>query len=250
MVILNKELHAASAEKSVGGDALKNASAFTFSDKTGARVTLYLVPQSSARPIQPERFELPPAPGDSVFDIRFASNRFAEVVDPSGVAAMPVILRGVTPPVMLEWNVYAMNVSLQTGGGRTPLTGAGRIPLNNGGSSFSLVTGASAPLPAAFALDQNYPDPFNPVTLIRYTLPARVGPTLDPPISMAGLSVYPVSLKVYDLLGQLVATLVNESKAPGEYSAQWDATNVPSGIYYYRLVAGDFSDVKKMIYLK
>jgi len=59
-----------------------------------------------------------------------------------------------------------------------------------------------------------------------------------------------VSLRVYDLLGQIVATLVDEPKSPGEYSAQWDATNVPSGMYFYRLSAGSFSDVKKMVFLK
>jgi hypothetical protein len=95
--------------------------------------------------------------------------------------------------------------------------------------------------PVAFSLAQNYPNPFNPATVIRYTLPPRVGPTL---------SVYQVSLKVYDLLGQVVATLVEGTKAPGDYSARWDATNAPSGMYFYRLQAGSFSEVKKMILLR
>ena len=92
----------------------------------------------------------------------------------------------------------------------------------------------------SFGLMQNYPNPFNPVTVIRYSVP----------VGQSFLTVNPVSLRVYDMLGQIVATLVDGPKAPGEYSAQWDATNAPSGMYFYRLVAGSFSDVRKMIYLK
>jgi len=95
-------------------------------------------------------------------------------------------------------------------------------------------------VPERYSLLQNYPNPFNPATVIRYSLG----------VGQSFLTVYPVSLKVYDMLGQTVATLVDESQAPGEHTAQWDATNVPSGMYFYRLQAGSFSDVKKMIYIK
>jgi choice-of-anchor B domain-containing protein len=104
--------------------------------------------------------------------------------------------------------------------------------------------------PAVFALDQNYPNPFNPTTVIRYSLPARVGPALNPPTLMAGLPVYQVSLKVYDILGQVVATLVDRTQTPGTYSAEWKATNASSGMYFYRLSAGNFTDVKKMLILR
>jgi hypothetical protein len=104
--------------------------------------------------------------------------------------------------------------------------------------------------PLHFALEQNYPNPFNPVTVIRYTLPARVGPTLDPPILMAGLSVYPVSLRVYNVLGQVVATLVDAQQRPGNYSITWNASSMSSGVYFYKLQAGSYVDTKKLLFVK
>jgi hypothetical protein len=88
--------------------------------------------------------------------------------------------------------------------------------------------------PNTFSLEQNYPNPFNPGTIIRYQLPM----------------VNYVSLKVYDLLGREVATLVNEVKLPGSYTVEWNASGLASGVYFYRLRAGDFADVKKLVVLR
>jgi len=88
-------------------------------------------------------------------------------------------------------------------------------------------------------LEQNYPNPFNPSTKIKYSIP----PNIQREISN-------VSLKVYDVLGNIVATLVNEEKPAGNYEIEFDASNLSSGIYYYRLVTGSFTDTKKMILLK
>jgi hypothetical protein len=88
--------------------------------------------------------------------------------------------------------------------------------------------------PASFALGQNYPNPFNPSTNISFSIHAP------------GV----VSLQVFDVLGQAIATLVNETKAPGEYSVPWDATDVPSGVYFYKLVAGNSVAVKKLMVAK
>ncbi|MCX6175386.1 MAG: alpha-amylase family glycosyl hydrolase [Ignavibacteriales bacterium] len=91
-------------------------------------------------------------------------------------------------------------------------------------------------IPKEFSLAQNYPNPFNPSTIISYQ------------ISIAGH----VSLKVYDLLGREVATLVNEFKQPGNYTSQFSILNsqLSSGVYFYRISAGDFVETKKMIFLK
>jgi photosystem II stability/assembly factor-like uncharacterized protein len=86
----------------------------------------------------------------------------------------------------------------------------------------------------SYDLFQNYPNPFNPVTSLQYAISSRQF----------------VTLKVYDLLGREVATLVNEEKPAGEYEVEFNATNLPSGIYFYQLKAGDFSETKKMILLK
>lgn len=95
--------------------------------------------------------------------------------------------------------------------------------------------------PASFALLQNYPNPFNPVTNFEFRIPDRPS---------GGAEFGLVSLKVFDVLGREVATLVNEPKAPGEYSVTWDATDVPSGVYWYRLMAGHFVEVKKLVLAK
>src|SRR5690606_18727126 len=89
-----------------------------------------------------------------------------------------------------------------------------------------------------FFLSQNYPNPFNPVTTIQYALKSRKL----------------VTLKVYDMLGNELATLINEEKHPGVYEIEFNPTsdimNLASGIYYYQLKAGSFVETKKMIYLK
>lgn len=85
-----------------------------------------------------------------------------------------------------------------------------------------------------YKLDQNYPNPFNPSTNISFE------------VSKQDL----VSLKVYNLLGEQVATLVNEEKTPGRYTIQFNAAGLPSGIYFYKLNAGNYSYVRKMIVLK
>ncbi|MDD5231624.1 MAG: cohesin domain-containing protein [Candidatus Marinimicrobia bacterium] len=89
-------------------------------------------------------------------------------------------------------------------------------------------------VPKEYALDQNYPNPFNPTTTISYQLPKSSF----------------VKLYVYDVNGRLVETLVNEQKNAGYYSIIWNAKNVSSGVYLYRIDAGDFSSIKKCIFIK
>jgi hypothetical protein len=88
--------------------------------------------------------------------------------------------------------------------------------------------------PKEFVLYQNYPNPFNPKTVISYQLPVYGN----------------VTLKVYDVLGNEVATLVNEEKPAGEYEVEFDASTLASGMYLYKLQAGGFSSIKKMVMMK
>jgi hypothetical protein len=88
--------------------------------------------------------------------------------------------------------------------------------------------------PDEFYLSQNYPNPFNPKTNFEFRI--------------ANLGF--VSLKVYDILGSEVATLVNEIKQPGTYKIEFDATKLSSGVYFYRLEAGKFSETKKLMLMK
>jgi hypothetical protein len=89
-------------------------------------------------------------------------------------------------------------------------------------------------IPKEYALSQNYPNPFNPVTKIDYALPKD------------GF----VKIKVYDILGKEVTTLVNQQLTAGYYSVDFDATNLTSGVYFYKIEAGRFNDVKRMILVK
>jgi len=89
-------------------------------------------------------------------------------------------------------------------------------------------------LPADYRLYQNYPNPFNPSTKIKFDLP-------EPGFT---------TLKIFNILGQNVATLINENKNEGTYVLDFNASNLPSGIYFYKLISGDFIQIKKMIYIK
>jgi hypothetical protein len=104
----------------------------------------------------------------------------------------------------------------------------------NGSFEFSDIIEIEVGTPASYSLEQNYPNPFNPVTTITYS------------IKVAGMA----SLKIYDVLGNEVITLVNEEKSAGSYKIEFDASYLASGIYFYTLKAGDFVSTKKMILLK
>jgi hypothetical protein len=108
-------------------------------------------------------------------------------------------------------------------------------------------------VPQEYSLAQNYPNPFNPVTTITYSLPVQSGEfrvkSNDAPLN-SELLTRNVSLKVYNVLGQEVATLVDEVQGPGAYTAQWDASDAASGVYFYRLTAGDYSATRQMVLMK
>ena len=90
-----------------------------------------------------------------------------------------------------------------------------------------------------FCLEQNYPNPFNPSTKIKYEIPDQA----------RNDNVY-VTLKVYDILGREITMLVNEQQQPGLYEVEWNADNNLSGVYFYRIMAGEFTKAKKMILIK
>jgi len=104
----------------------------------------------------------------------------------------------------------------------------------DGNFSYSKTLGVEFIVPGDFVLKQNYPNPFNPATTIQYTIGSKQF----------------VQLKVYDVLGKEVATLVNEEKAVGNHNVTFDAGNLPSGIYFYTIKAGKFINTKKMILAK
>ena len=104
----------------------------------------------------------------------------------------------------------------------------------NGTFEYSQIVEVEIPFVTEFSLSQNYPNPFNPSTTIKFQIPE--------------LSF--VTFKVYDVLGNEMRTLVNEEKSIGSYEVNFDASGLPSGIYFYRLKAGPFVETKKMLLLK
>jgi len=110
----------------------------------------------------------------------------------------------------------------------------------NGGGSSTSISGDEEVKPNVFWLSQNYPNPFNPSTVIRFEI-SNVEATRR---------VVFTTLKVYDVLGNEVATLVDEEKPAGNYEMDFDASKLSSGIYFYQLVAGSFTKTKKMVLLK
>ena len=130
-------------------------------------------------------------------------------------------------------------ITISTSSGTVTIGGTGssaKIAAN--GSDKSAYFNETTPgedIPNIFVLSQNFPNPFNPTTTISFSLPST---------SM-------VSLTIFDILGRKIATIVdNEIMAAGNYSKQWNALEFSSGIYFYRLQAGQFSEIKKLILLQ
>ena len=111
---------------------------------------------------------------------------------------------------------------------------------SDGSFSFNNITGVEDnQLPTGYIVSDNFPNPFNPTTKIKFEIPGQVRND-----NML------VTLKVFDILGNEIATLVNEEKPTGTYELNWNAANLPSGVYFYRLQAGSFVQTQKMILLK
>ena len=98
----------------------------------------------------------------------------------------------------------------------------------------------SSEIPTSYELFQNYPNPFNPATRIKFAIPLSRGVS-------EGRGVL---LKIYDALGKELAVLVNEQLKPGTYEIDWDASNYPSGVYFYSLITGEFTQTRKLVLIK
>jgi hypothetical protein len=109
-----------------------------------------------------------------------------------------------------------------------------QVDFNGGAAYFNLNSEINISVPNNFSLSQNYPNPFNPTTKIDYNLASEAN----------------VNLKVYDATGKLVSVLVNEKQVAGYYTKEFNAGNLASGVYFYRLVAGNFIDTKRFVLIK
>lgn len=110
--------------------------------------------------------------------------------------------------------------------------------------TYPVNTESESRLPGEFSLSQNYPNPFNPITKIKFTIPQT-----DIPLQRGARGGL-VTLKVFDVLGNEIATLFNEEKPAGEYEVEFNAVKLPSGIYFYQLKSDSFIQTKKMVLMK
>ena len=154
------------------------------------------------------------------------------VVNDSTLTDSTIVVTNLTTNKYYWWRVNAKNVI-----GTSPYSAVWKF-----GTFFVGLNQSGTEIPKEYSLYNNYPNPFNPVTKIRFDIPLLRGVS-------KGQGVL-TSLTIFDVLGREVGTLVNEQLQPGTYEVDWNAANYPSGIYYYTIKTTSFSQTKKMVLIK
>jgi hypothetical protein len=212
------------------GEPTAGSIAVEIKDNNGNSCVLYLAEGGKGS-------ELPPLPPQGIFDVRFASNG---IVDNIGVGRHEILLSSVVYPVKVvargtkgrelwindDRGSAMVSERLEEGKEVTIVENLGRIVL----SEKSLTND----VPQQYELSQNYPNPFNPTTVIKFALPE------------AGR----VHLSLFNVLGEKVAELVDGERGSGNHQVEFNAGGIPSGMYFYRLEAGSFVAVKKLVVVK
>ncbi len=224
----------------------------TLRDATGVERKLFYT--TSRTDMKSTDFELPPPAPEGILDVRFSSQSQLVAALAGELNDFKINTASVVFPLEITWNgspvegeAYINIVTDTHESRRIKLNGQGSVTVNmNGFQSISLELQAATvdELPTSFALAQNYPNPFNPTTIIKYDLPVDSR----------------VTLKIFNILGQVVRTLSDEVQLAGYKSVQWDSrnnfgNNVSTGVYFYRVDAvgtngRSFNEVKKMLLLK
>jgi hypothetical protein len=221
---------------------LKRISAKNFKDKgfiitTNNKITknLWLVDNTVV-----DQFEAPPLPPEECLEIRFSSNRYVENANSE---LYEVNIQGAKYPLSIGLkNINKDQFEVRGGiSGKVygVLTTNKTVNITDGNDKTIIIRKFT--IPNKFAMDQNYPNPFNPITIIKYQLPVDSR----------------VNLRVYDILGREVITLINGEEPAGYKSIDWNASSLASSVYFYRLEATSVSDpsksfiqVRKMILIK
>ncbi|OLD80634.1 MAG: hypothetical protein AUI33_01690 [Ignavibacteria bacterium 13_1_40CM_2_61_4] len=236
---------------------LRELNSITFTSNSGDAQTLFFA-ADSAQSNQTSSYVMPP-PMDGMFDARFStgsssSGSLVNIVDPDHLQSidLPIILKTAVYPLTVRWEIHTLNAQaeLLVGGGRSiQLEGNGQGPIQSDPAgpdpaagrrvTLRLHTMSKSTLPATFELFQNFPNPFNPATSIRF--------------SLADDSF--VQLDVLNLLGQKVSAVLRRQMGAGSHSISFDASRLPSGVYFYTLHARgsagkEFTQVKRMVLLR
>ncbi len=224
----------------------------TVTDATGASQTLYFGNDAQGD-IQVSRYEMPPLPPAGVLDARFETAQGGFMVqtyasEAKGTVDFPIAIQSHAYPLTVAWDVndgalYEL-IGIEAGL-RSTMAGEGNMIISQTSTKRIVVRLAGAAgLPGEFALLANYPNPFNPSTSIRFALPADSR----------------VSVEIYNVLGQRVRSLVNETLPAGYHTIEWNGSGISdqilgSGVYFVRFSAEshdsrNFSDVRKIMMLK
>jgi hypothetical protein len=182
------------------------------------------------------KYSLPPKPPEGAFDVRFKDG-WRLVKDYGEVEVMSTSeTLTIAYNIKLNADEHYNWVLTATSGEEYILDGIGELVIP---SAERFILGLKEVVPATFTLHQNFPNPFNPITSLRYDLPEQAQ----------------VTLTVYDLMGREITQLINTTQEAGYRSVQWDATNmhgkpVSAGVYLYQIRAGEFVQIRKMVLLK
>ena len=200
----------------------------TITDDLKRNYTLYLVDSD----IDFSLYGLPPIPSEDLFDIRFGSGRIVENIN-NGIQT--IVMRGIVYPIKVR--VKNISIILQDESGKTInaiLKPDEEIKITNESIDKLLVLSGSSATPIKYSLEQNYPNPFNPSTKIKFSVQKESN----------------VNLSIYNILGELVSTLVDEKMKEGYYEYEFNASKLASGVYIYRIKTEDFVETKKMVLMK
>jgi len=210
-------------------DSINNWARFEFKDDNNNAAILYLAGQNEIR----QSYELPPVPPSGIYDVRFASDKFVESFGQNHIiklnsASRPVRIKALN----LNGNKFRLVDGLTGNLINMELTEGNEIVLNENIDNIVLIE--ENLIPKKYELSQNYPNPFNPSTTIKYQIP----------------NSGKVTLTLYNVLGREIKTLLNSYQNAGQYEIKFDASGLPSGVYFYKLTSGSFSDLKKLILVK
>ena len=217
----------------------------TIQERNGREQTLYLGEEGIVKAAGMYTGQMPPSAPD--FDVRFKNTEGAIVTYPSQIDAKsryeyPISITSGSYPMTVRWEIVkpADQKFALTMGGKivTEMEGTGSVKIKSA-AGLSVKLGAGMNIPKVFALGQNYPNPFNPLTKFTVDVPRLTN----------------VDVVVYDLLGRKIRTLMSGEMSPDSYQMEWDGTDgqgatAPTGIYFIRMIADEFSAVQKVMLMK
>lgn len=197
----------------------------TFTDAEGKNSTLYLTKSDEST----DYYELPPLPFPDIFDVRFSSQKFVDNSDGGKI----ILFQGVVYPVKIKVEKAEIILSTLDKSIEQIIKDGNDFTIND--NSVNKIKIRLNNLPSVFQLEQNYPNPFNPSTTIRWQSPISGWHTIQ----------------LFDVLGREIKTIVDGFFEAGYHSELFVAdSDLPSGIYFYKLSIGSYSQIKKMIYTK